>query len=517
MAISCVLLPLDSFRITGVSVFESVKHLLAVFFGIGSIVYFLICFLFKKVFLRKKEAISYVLLCYSTLVFIFDAIFIQVLSSPLRFLSGSLFVLIFEFFLFFLILWFLIRYSKEVGAKARLLGVLIIVAAAGEIAFNSERRIEKGIQIFEVDSKKKERERLPNIYFFGFDQISHEEYQSLLLDHETDSQFIDFTQAYANYCYTGPSLHSLLSGEVFSVENIENYESLRVENHDRYLPNMLKSLGYKNFAFTSAYLDKPDYYWHLIAKETGDSTGGIPFIFTIHNAIFAFDFGLGRLVPRLFLQRTFETGLGRGGIFSTFFGAMGQERFYSPITEMSLSHVPTLRSYFRSYIQDSGIPEFHFIFNRVAHRPFVYDRNCELKNSFFSVNDRIESMKCGGVLLKEFIKRLQRLGLFESSLIVLFSDHGLDRERDRVLFKVKMPGDPGTKTIKKVDSLVQLADVRELIWEIVKREKGISRFLETIEKRDSIDVYTCDFLSKNQKRYKVHDGQADRYPTRTVR
>ena len=71
-------------------------------------------------------------------------------------------------------------------------------------------------------------------------------------------------------------------------------------------------------------------------------------------------------------------------------------------------------------------PSFKFYHNTVTHSPIKLDANCNLlvKNRPPAYKNYLEQDKCGFSLIQELMDKLQELGIYDNTFIVISSDHG---------------------------------------------------------------------------------------------
>lgn len=84
------------------------------------------------------------------------------------------------------------------------------------------------------------------------------------------------------------------------------------------------------------------------------------------------------------------------------------------------------QKYIKEMTADSAEPSYKFFHSGITHSPMVLDENCEMQlaSGVITLDNIKQQSICALRQVSEFLQRLRALGLYESSFIVISSDHG---------------------------------------------------------------------------------------------
>ncbi|MEJ2086642.1 MAG: sulfatase-like hydrolase/transferase, partial [Acidobacteriota bacterium] len=299
-------------------------------------------------------------------------------------------------------------------------------------------------------------DRLP---IYGYDRVETPAIDALAADS------VVFDRAYSHYPLTLPSHVSVLTGLLPDRHGVRDNLGYPFDsNRFPYLPTILKQQGYATGAAVSAY---------VLRSETGIGTD--------------FDFFDGDIFFREWVP---------GGALSR----RGPETLEAAL--------PWLRS-----VADQ--PFFLFFHIYEPHTP--HEAPEPFASKFQLPYDA--EVAAADAVVGDLLSELQDLGLYDSSLVILMSDHGeglgdhgeaehgvlLYREAIQVPLMVKLPGERRSGT--RIDTPAQLADIAPTILDVLGLEAnddlaGVSR-LELDADDQERPIYSESFYGR------IHFGWSD--------
>jgi hypothetical protein len=124
---------------------------------------------------------------------------------------------------------------------------------------------------------------------------------------------------------------------------------------------------------------------------------------------------------------------------------------------------------------DDGPPTAKFLHLFTTHLPPALDEKCvETKHSRFTEKVLLDQARCTNAAILKLLSVLRSKGIYKSSMIVVFADHGTGIANDGFftggraspLLLVKKPGSSGPLTIDQ--SLVSLTQIKSMVCETTK-------------------------------------------------
>jgi hypothetical protein len=292
------------------------------------------------------------------------------------------------------------------------------ISSFQEIKENMANRESHTIQNKNIFNAKKIT--LPNVYLIWLDAMQTDYYLKYIEESKTQNIFKDFTlfkNNTANYLYTEQSSASFMSGTIYKGGDYNNWA------HQDSLRRLLKQQGYKITSYaTSRMLSSLDDRG-ISAEEIFQETTNNP-----HPLITDFVTSwVARSVPTIILNPAVKLS----------------KRFISYVSRSKFAHVHsiedgmypisavyTLNKLAEDEEKRSDAGELIIAQAILPHGPYVIASDCSYKVrekwNESSSEKYYAQTSCAASLTAHFLNQLKTLQRYDSSLIVIFGDHGRD-------------------------------------------------------------------------------------------
>lgn len=322
---------------------------------------------------------------------------------------------IYAFFAIFIVVTFLIYKLKLLKLKIKKIINSLATLSVLYIAIFSIYASLSAPAGYAFTGSSNEEYRLPlssnkNIFILSFDQVQGSLLNGLIKTHpELFSGFNGFTSysdAASTYPNTYYSLSSVLLGRIAKNEN-ENYNAALADKNA--LPAILNDSGAS--IYTNKYSSSPRYtcltcgdeeksFNWLQASELFRHAINIGFGFDLNN-VFTLPKKLTGEVPPELAEHAWQIDL---------------HKFKNLSNNMFIEH------------KNDSVYLMHFF---GTHQPFIYESSCSLKSKESialsqNIDGALGEATCLISLIGNFIEKLKALDLYDSSTIVVYSDHGYE-------------------------------------------------------------------------------------------
>jgi hypothetical protein len=302
-----------------------------------------------------------------------------------------------------------------VGMK-KTLSFLTLLASFYVLAFFAYAALQAP-SYFSFTGPGEEEYKLPlspdkNIFIIGFDQVQGSLVHGLL-DNDSGSAYVFdgftfFTDAAATYPNTNYSLSSIVLGRV-AESQAESYKA--VADSAVSILQQAKASGYS--AFTASYNSVSSAECLTCSDSAAELGYNWPKVYEAlrHAFNLGFGFDLNRFLP---LPQTFS-------------GVVPNDMLEHS-WKLDLHKFESLAE---GFVIKNDAPSLYFMHFLGTHQPFTYDSSCEIySKSIMDVNQSLigalDSANCVVSLLAGFFEALKKSGLYDSSTIFVYSDHGYE-------------------------------------------------------------------------------------------
>jgi hypothetical protein len=353
-----------------------------------------------------------------------------------------------------------------------------------------------------------------NVYQITFDAFSSDAFLDALreLDLARDLEgFIFYPRARSNYLATQMSVPSFATGRLFKGET--GLAEWLAETEEHTLLRRLADRGFRT-TFYSPY-NGPWYFPADTVVRTPVSVAQIA------------DLCLLRAAPTALRHEVFRDGRG-------LFSRLAQQVRAAPEGDVrSYRAARQFHHMLESEARRGGRGELVYGHLMLPHRPYLMTREGRYQPGSSSYR---EQALLATKLMVELVRTLKQLGRFDSSLLVIHSDHGngvasaltdANRERTRPLLLIKPPFAP-QRQLQVSGDLVQLVDLPAAVLAAVESGAMPGRYAgNPMPARDAVDVHHVflrrepgspqayrigsDFFSGSMDWYTVDAGGAARY------
>ena len=278
---------------------------------------------------------------------------------------------------------------------------------------------------------------------------------------ETLRGFEVFPFALSNYSNTEGSLPTLLQGENIPKNNVQQWLKIPAENN---LPMTLKKKGYRTVLFG---MEPSDYYgtgWDMQTHSLKVSALRMNTSFLRNATIHLMDFSLARALPGFhwfFEQEKFS----QKGPLALLLGVTSWDSLPNTVHRSSLPFFRWVTDQVPAFPKSNLYVFFH---SYLSHRPYFLSPDCEVSKEFFhspGPEHQIRHFSCVQKQLEAFFSALKEHGVFDSSAIIIHSDHGDTWEEwgpERVFFARKPPG-PVERPLQYSDQPVRLENINAIL------------------------------------------------------
>lgn len=303
--------------------------------------------------------------------------------------------------------------------KSRMLKKIIHYLAFGSaiyILLFSAYAVSKAPSVSQLTGESRSELSLPlssekNIFIIGFDQIQGSLMNGLIDGNKyVQDVFKDFTfysDAATTYPNTKYALSSILLGRM-AENQIENMQF--AASYERSFLNLAAKSGSKTY--TNKYLASDEH--QCLNCEIGEKSFNFLKSFELYrhslNMLFGFDVGNFIGIPNLFLSRV-------------------PQNLIDQAWQIDLDVFEAFSENMRLESDEPAVFFMHFL---GTHQPFIYDANCRLKPKEHIIDSQgvsaaVEEALCFVHLIHRFLANLTAQGVYENSTIIIFSDHGYEK------------------------------------------------------------------------------------------
>ncbi len=263
---------------------------------------------------------------------------------------------------------------------------------------------------------------LPNIYLIWLDGLQADYSKRYLDSAENSAAFPGFTmfaKNSSNYLYTLQSYASFMSGTLYRKGHYETW----AKGGER-LRQTLAGLNYRISAYA-----KTEFLSELDVAQTEASQ-----IFSERNAVahpYVADFvtyWLTRSLPAAVTQPAFKLSRTAGNKLHQL---INPNQHYAQVQSIAdgiepLSGVFTLEKLLADEAARSSFGELVIAQAVIPHGPYVIDNECNYRGrgTISPQDGYYQQLECAMHLTGEFLEELKRLNRYESSLVIIFGDHG---------------------------------------------------------------------------------------------
>ncbi len=329
------------------------------------------------------------------------------------------------------------------------------------------------------------------------------------------SSGILFNNAHANGHKTEYSLPQIFSGKIF----INSWKE------EKLLHQEIKKAGYQN----NHYLE------YMVGINCEGTINCITRRWALYrdyerNKISSYQYNL-KYLSFIYLLRINQTSA-----YNSLVKYFAEKRKNSGLIEEKSTSVLIFERFLEN-IESLVEPTYNFVHLQVPHPPNIHDSDCKIVGESASVTKAHymswtsgyqKQMSCANKLAKRFIDKLKELNIFDSSLIIIQSDHGsglgylnfitgyyhpqadntLDfqeeiEERSRILLWIKPPDH---KDLMIDNNLAQIIDIPLTVLQLVdlpaKQMEGMNLLQDNMKnKRNKRFVLSHNLYDDRQKKY----------------
>ncbi|HFC29669.1 MAG TPA: hypothetical protein ENJ44_01360, partial [Oceanospirillales bacterium] len=314
--------------------------------------------------------------------------------------------------------------QKFINKQLPFIVLLIAIGQIGIVTYNAineanDKKTSKQIddEFFNYSSKK--NVILVILDAFGADYFEKIRQENPAVVDDLDG-FVNYTDAISNYPVTHGSVPSLLTGKMVP-DDVHYRHYLRHIVPKTDLPILLEKQGYL-VSVISVYTWFDVLYKKMYLTEPVIDNA----ILKKYYALYLYDMAIFRAVPHFLKRFIYNNGSWR-----------------LSDTLANLSHIPSLRPEKARFMLDlvtnkmkktTAQKRFKMVHVVLPHPEYVYDENCDKIGSILNIPETklmLEQSKCAFKKLKQYLNKLKALNIYDSSLIVVVSDHGARVISDR--------------------------------------------------------------------------------------
>ncbi len=382
------------------------------------------------------------------------------------------------------------------------------------------------VNLVNIESNSKEQlyiSKKLNIFVISFDSLSSNEMYQVVFDDENKSQFNDFI-FFKNVISKAPGSATSLAFDIIGNKEIEEHQK-----YQQYLNKLIIS-DKENLINNSDIKTQTFGYYNMYRGK--DRL--IDFYSTSYNFFFL---EINRyLEPSL--QRFFTKN------FDSILVPMINTKHLTLKESMHQFDTYNLKLFNSQIIEEPVIHMGHWTF---SHYPNIYDKNCNLtpaaeithrdrQREYQNLNLQIQGSFCAAKKFKEFIKVLKDKDIFDTSLIILKSDHGppshiyseddilstsmnesiFGYSRHRPFLMIKPPFNENS--LEENKSLIFLSDIQAYICSTINNlelKLKLSCEVENEYLKNTIEENTTStfrneqiFIDNGQNRYRLDENES---------
>jgi hypothetical protein len=448
-----------------------------------------------------SQGLTFALFSTSLVALITDFVFKANLNKAAQTVVANSFVFSFkdglELVVWIVLLVALYRFRQSVQRRVAVLTIIFISASfVSHVVLYGRLRSEiNGIDAAFTDVESIDWDRpvdseAPNIVFIGLDGLSYDEFSRQLQDDTDLKEAFDgydvYSSAYSEHCGTLDALVSLLTSQVLESES---KPARRRAISKSSLPVRLSSQGYRSHYIGPYPLSEDDaetwatshYLWNF-------GTPANALLFEKAYSLQLLQLGVIRYLPNLFANNLPVQSVELiGDALKTF----SLHNFKYLPRRQRLNVVKQFQVFNESISTLPSNLQFVFFFTVLTHHPYAFSPNCHaVKNlGSSSLGNRQHSLQCAFRLTRSLLNKIRQLPWYDESLVVIFSDHGLQRDRDRISLAIKPPRSPAG--IRFHSGLVKLMDVGDLVIKTANRKTPAKNEGHRLPSHEQIQVIAC--------------------------
>lgn len=409
-----------------------------------------------------------------------------------------------------------IKYPQKIINKSPYIVLLVLFAqlmmvVIGTVNESPDKVKNNGViddELYKVSSSK-------NIIIIVLDTFGSEYFQQILNDEPGLEKelggFVSYTDAISNYPVTKASVPSFLMGELIP-ENIEYNKYLKEYVSQAGLPKLFEEQGYLASVLSTSYTWFSDLYSKRFYYELPQTEG-----YVSNNYWQLLDYGIFRMAPHYLKYGVYNDGVWlisnyvqSGNLYSN------EKPWKSSIVMDEIAEKLNV---------NDDTPRFKFLHFTIPHPKLIFNADCQLLTSFeYSSENMLKQSKCAIKKLLKIFKKMKSLGIYDSSLIVVMSDHGArmfnsksqnklpdeyELKSSGILLMIKGIG--AQSTFMQIDNPVSLLAVNKLLLDWEKHNGDIDWLNET---RRYFSSYRNEMVVKDNELangiiYEVEKGYSD--------
>lgn len=314
-----------------------------------------------------------------------------------------------------IISWIAVKYDalicKDVAWRyAAAILLLFIVTDSDKltevIRVRSERQSLAIESTFPSDPiKYSTKKTLPNIYHLIFDRYRTDWFRNTLTQDRIDklAGFSLFENNISIFDLTRLSIPATLHGRGWLGEpTVEGYLRAAFSEKGQFLKT-LRDIGYDTYDLLSIFPKEfNEVMNHVITPRSDVAPKDRTFAY-----IWLYSF-LPRSLTSFFVPRI---------------RSINEDRFHLLPAVRNVVELDHFRKYLKAEANFPANNRYTYLHVLIPHSPHVLDRNC-VHDSKLSEFSREEQLECATKLIMEFVETLKALDRFDSSIIVVHSDHG---------------------------------------------------------------------------------------------
>jgi hypothetical protein len=320
------------------------------------------------------------------------------------YLEGVVWFIIITFFTF----WFY-RVKKKIQTTlimaVYLLGLLSVLTSYLTAPKNTESRISEPLcnDTFAFHPQK-------NVIIILLDAFQSDYFDYVLKKYHEDLSFFDGFIFYRNtiskFPTTKGSLPSILTGAVY-------------QNEQKYLDYISDSR--KKFDLMYAYNDMSYKTCFVGIKGTYPDVISMKRIVDMSNTnkinplVEYFDYALFRALPTFFKPKIYDNG-------NWLFSSIDQKGYPPREHGTDIRFLELFED--RAYVKSEGKGTFKILHFYISHPPWNVNQNLKFDPKLFGETGYLQQIKGSVKLCSRMLKKLKEIGIYDSSEIIIMSDHG---------------------------------------------------------------------------------------------
>jgi len=308
-----------------------------------------------------------------------------------------------------------LKYNRFINRHFPFILTLIVSGQLLTVSYKIITESKDKIVIKKIDQELFNYSSKKNIIVIILDTFGGDYFQSIMQSTPNLAKkfpgFINYTNATSNYPATSGSLPSILTGEMLPNDIlIGDFVASRVAKKG--LPKIFEKRGYLVSMVSTREEFESYYNKRFIAKPTLDIN-----ILNKYNVYRLLDYALFRVMPMAFKPFIYNNGY--WAISNNLAKPVKIPRFNS---ERGLYMLNLMTEKVKV---ESKQNRFKIIHALLPHPRLIYDHNCNrTRTREKTIPKMLEQSKCALKTLNQLLDEYKKLGIYDSSLIVVMSDHG---------------------------------------------------------------------------------------------